>query len=398
MNTHNQNFIGIQAAQLGGAFSEIGACNYLIGRDFELKPYPNHKSAVHAFRTHEVSQLFIPVENSTSGRVVEWVEAFDDTGLGKHAVIAGAYLLKVEQCLLVVDGMKEQEIEAVTSMRPALDQTTNYTGNRQLTLIYDEDTLGAALRVRDSGGIINGLKTAAIASRLAGETAGLVNLGVINDEPTNTTRFWHIVRANLGTLSGTNIALTFNVPETRQGLLQAMRVLKKLGYKEIDLDSHLRSDSRLRHSFYGEFLRPHDTADPKTLVSALGNAGVGSRVLGIYTPKDSRGDITINTKPNKVHDPVHLNMRNLNVVEGGTVLYVDGESLKDSEDILECLKITNIHDICRPQIPTGKNFSRGYYVSLADVPQSIISNVISRLAAKRLVTTSFTVKNGKLHQ
>lgn len=395
MNTTNPRQIGIQATQLGGSFSEIGARDYFYGNNVEIVPYPNHKSAVHAFRTHEVSELFIPVENSTSGRVLEWVESFDDAGLGKRATIAGAYLLKVEQCLLVVEGMNEKEIEAVTSMKPAIDQTRDYTNSRDLVIIDDEDTLGAAIRVKESGGLINGLRTAAIASRLAGITAGLVNLGSINDENSNTTRFWHIVNADLRTLNGSNIALTFSVPETRQGLLRAMRVFKRLGYSEIDLDSHLRSNSGLRHSFYGEFLRPHHTADPKALVHELGSAGVDGRVLGLYTPKDTRGNITINTKPNKIHDPAVLDMKNLNVTEGATVLYIDADNLID---VLECLKITNIHDICRPKAPTGKDFSRGYYISLVHVPQSIVSNAVSRLTSKQLPTTTYVIKNGKLHR
>jgi len=393
MNTHNPNHVGIQSVQLGGSFSEIAAEKFFAGREVLLQPFTDHAMVVDAFRKRLVPEIFIPVRNSTYGHVLAWVEAFGSSGLGTRAFISGVQTIKVQQCLLAYEGMGEDELQAVASQIPALSQVSRYITRRGLVEFAENDTLGAALKIKESKGIIDGLRTAAVASKLAGVTAGLVNLGVINDEPTNATRFWHIVHSDGHNASGRNLALTLNVPEAKMGLLGAMRVLKDLGYIEIDIDSHLRSNSKDRHSFYGEFIRPHETADPKALILALKKSGIKSKILGLYTPKDDRGDITRRITPRAEPMIGQQDISGLCVEEGATVLYINANSLVD---ILECLKVASIFDMCRPKAPTGSDFASGYYVSLVGIPQSLINNALKRLDDQQLETMHFVIKNGVL--
>lgn len=389
--------IGIQAAALGGSFHEIAATELFSIPSENLVPFAHHAELVKALQNKKIGSAVIAVDNNVSGRVITAIDSL--RGLTRDIHIIGSGVLPVEQMLLIPPDMYEEEIEAVMSQRPALDQCQAYIHANGLVEVPEKDTLYAAQIVAKQKGIINGKRTAAIASRLAGQTTDLVAIRAINDRPDNGTKFWYVSREKNWQENGTHVALTFDLPTNAPGALyRAVQVIAgEHNYDFTDFDSHLQPWHANKRSFFAELKRGTKNS-PANLATALRKNNIRSRILGVYNASELVvEDSDMSIPPAISHDTWNAR-QGLVLPHESPVLHMEVQNKpKALLHVLGCLRRCNILDISRPTMPSGNNFQRGFYIVLdKEVTSHTLQDSCSRLLAKGFEVTLFKSKNGTL--
>jgi prephenate dehydratase len=136
-----------------------------------------------ALSAGEVEAIFIPVENSHAGTVVE---AYD-LMLEQPVTVRAERIHLIRHCLLGLPGAELRAIERVYSHPQALSQAAAFLRQHNLPAEPFYDTAGAAQMVAERGD----RRYAAVASHLAGERYGLSILAEdIQTASDNATRFF----------------------------------------------------------------------------------------------------------------------------------------------------------------------------------------------------------------
>ena len=165
-----------------GAYGEEALLAYFGEGEVEPLPAPTFSRAVDAVRAGRAAAALLPLENSLAGTVGEALDALLRTSL----VVTGEVILPVHHQLLGAPGSRLEDVQLVMSHPQALAQCERFLSEREVTVVVEADTAGAARRLRDDGDPT----TAVIASRRAAERYGLNVLAAeVQDAEPNLTRF-----------------------------------------------------------------------------------------------------------------------------------------------------------------------------------------------------------------
>ena len=124
----------------------------------------------------------LPIENSYAGEVGQ----VSDLMFSGKLKVTGVYELRVNQCLLGVNGTTEDTIKTVMSHPQALEQCGDHIARYGYNVIPYENTARAAKEVAEKGDVT----LAAIGSRSAAKLYGLTIIAEdINESSQNVTRF-----------------------------------------------------------------------------------------------------------------------------------------------------------------------------------------------------------------
>jgi prephenate dehydratase len=181
-----------------GAFSEDAAIK-LLGPGIDLVPRSTFAALVSSLEERSADYALLPVENSIIGLVQPAVDLLCESGL----IIIDELTLRIEQHLIGCPGSRFEEIEAVESQKPALDQCRRFFEEHpRIMRIESDDTAGSVASIVDCGD----RSRAAIASRRAAEIyGGLILKENLEDHPDNHTRFLLLSRNhNTETTRNTN--------------------------------------------------------------------------------------------------------------------------------------------------------------------------------------------------
>ncbi|MEM7301272.1 MAG: prephenate dehydratase [Pseudomonadota bacterium] len=177
MNTRTGR-IAFQGEQ--GANSDTACRN--VYPDMEPVPCPTFEDAFAAVRNSDVDLAMIPIENSVAGRVADIHHLLPESGL--H--IIGEYFLPIHFQLMVLPGVKRDDIRTVYSHVHALGQCRNIIRDNGWKGVVSGDTAGSARLVSQS----DDRTAASLAPELAAKLYGLEILERdVEDEAHNTTRF-----------------------------------------------------------------------------------------------------------------------------------------------------------------------------------------------------------------
>ncbi len=229
-----------------GAFSHLACSTYYP--DAEAVPCRSFAHAFDIVRGGNADMAMIPVENSLAGRVSDIYHLLPEGGL--H-IIAEHYL-PVHHNLLVLPGVKRDQIKTAYSHPMALSQVRHRLKNWGVLARGDLDTAGAAKRVSESGD----RTIAAIASNLAADIYGLDILDAnIEDENHNTTRF--LTLANTPSLPKQNgekvvTSFVFKVRNIPAALYKAMGGFATNGINMTKLESYMLEGSFTATQFYAD--------------------------------------------------------------------------------------------------------------------------------------------------
>ncbi len=399
--------IGIQAIPPVQGVFQTGsfhqkAVNEFFGVDEEDTTQIHHaEQQLRCFKTHEellaalagqvIRTAMVAVDNTYSGRVATAIEALRVRG-NRYKII-GRIAIAVDQHLLLPAGLQEKDVEQVISQLPALKQAGQEIDKNGWKTVAFHDTVASAVRVQETGGNLPGSdgvirKTAAIASVLAGKSAGLT-VGPRLSQEGNATTFWLISdepEKHAGILSQpTHSAFTFSVPDSKGGLLDIVSRLSDAGFDLTDIDCHLAAPDAKR-SFFTE-VRLSERATSQNLMSILEELGEAYdvQILGTYEDRTKADVHTAMTRTQSTDlASIHALWNGRNgeeIAKNSPVVYVEATNTVGSlKGMLESFyeNDINIVDMSRPYAPTG-NGARGFYFVLApSTPTASVLNELSR--------------------
>src|SRR5690606_11569941 len=163
-----------------GANSDT-ACRNMFP-DMEPLPCPTFEDAFNAVESGKADLAMIPIENTIAGRVADIHYLLPESRL--H--IAGEYFLPIHFQLMVLPGVKREEIRSVHSHIHALGQCRKFIRKSGWKPVIAGDTAGAARLVAEE----KQRSMAALAPRLAAKLYGLDIIAEnVEDVESNVTRF-----------------------------------------------------------------------------------------------------------------------------------------------------------------------------------------------------------------
>jgi prephenate dehydratase len=176
-----------------GAFGEEAIIGYFGPDAVEPIPMSTFSAVCDAVEFGSADAGVLPLENSLAGTVGDALDALAEGSL----TVVGELLLPVRHHLLVLPGVKLDEVEWVASHWQALSQCERFLAGRGWEIVPAADTAGAArdLAARDDR------HAAAVASERAAHRYGLeVAARDIQDSSHNVTRFAVLARSSGSTL------------------------------------------------------------------------------------------------------------------------------------------------------------------------------------------------------
>ncbi|WP_420960365.1 prephenate dehydratase [Brucella sp. IR073] len=261
-----------------GANSDT-ACRNMFP-DMEPLPCPTFEDAFNAVETGAADLAMIPIENTIAGRVADIHHLLPHSRL--H--IVGEYFLPIRFQLMVLPGVKLDEIKTVHSHIHALGQCRNIIRNNGWKPVVAGDTAGAARLIAELGD----RSMAALAPRLAADLYGLdIAAENVEDMENNITRFVVLSkteeRAPLPA-DGSRIVTTFvfrvrNVPAA---LYKAMGGFATNGVNMTKLESYQLGGTFTATQFYADIEGHPEERPVKLALEELAFFSKEMRILGVY--------------------------------------------------------------------------------------------------------------------
>ncbi|MEM9277234.1 MAG: prephenate dehydratase [Pseudomonadota bacterium] len=275
--------IGFQGAK--GANSEIAIRD--MYPQAEAVPHDTFEDVFNALARGEVELAMIPIENSLAGRVADIHHLLPESG----TFIVGEYFLPIRFDLMVLPGVKIEEIKTVYSHVHGLGQCRNIIRKHGWKAEVGGDTAGSAKLVseRDDRTI------AALAPALAAEIYGLETLvGNVEDADHNTTRFvilsnkqdW--VKPDNGPVITTFLFQVRNIPAA---LYKAMGGFATNGVNMTKLESYQIGGAFTATQFYADVEGHPEDKGVKLAFEELEFFTDEFRILGVYNAAKARENV-----------------------------------------------------------------------------------------------------------
>ncbi|MCD4659482.1 prephenate dehydratase [Agrobacterium sp.] len=274
-----------------GANSDI-ACRDMFP-DMEPLPCPTFEDAFNAIENGEADLGMIPIENTLAGRVADIHHLLPESRL--H--IIGEYFMPIRFQLMVMPGVKKDEIRTVHSHIHALGQCRKIIRSNGWKPVIAGDTAGAAKQVSEKGD----RSMAALAPRLAADLYGLDILAEnVEDSENNVTRFVVLSRDENWAKrqsrdnSTDEIIVTtfvFNVRNIPAALYKAMGGFATNGINMTKLESYQLGGKFVATQFYADIEGHPDDEPVRHALDELRFFSEKVRILGVYKGHAMRGKL-----------------------------------------------------------------------------------------------------------
>ncbi|KJF75512.1 prephenate dehydratase [Agrobacterium arsenijevicii] len=274
-----------------GANSDM-ACRDMFP-DMEPLPCPTFEDAFNAVENGEADLGMIPIENTLAGRVADIHHLLPESRL--H--IIGEYFMPIRFQLMVMPGVKKDEIRTVHSHIHALGQCRKIIRSNGWKPVVAGDTAGAARLVSEKGD----RSMAALAPRLA---AGLYGLDImaenVEDSENNVTRFVILSRDENWAKrqsrdeSSDEIIVTtfvFNVRNIPAALYKAMGGFATNGINMTKLESYQLGGKFVATQFYADIEGHPDDEPVRHALDELRFFSEKVHILGVYKGHAMRGKL-----------------------------------------------------------------------------------------------------------
>ncbi|CUX37577.1 prephenate dehydratase [Rhizobium oryzihabitans] len=274
-----------------GANSDM-ACRDMFP-DMEPLPCPTFEDAFNAIENGEADLGMIPIENTLAGRVADIHHLLPESRL--H--IIGEYFMPIRFQLMVMPGVKKEEIRTVHSHIHALGQCRKIIRSNGWKPVIAGDTAGAAKQVSEKGD----RSMAALAPRLAADLYGLDILAEnVEDSENNVTRFVVLSRDEnwakrqpRGDSPDEIIVTTFvfNVRNIPAALYKAMGGFATNGINMTKLESYQLGGKFVATQFYADIEGHPDDEPVRHALDELRFFSEKVRILGVYKGHAMRGKL-----------------------------------------------------------------------------------------------------------
>ncbi|TDK35550.1 prephenate dehydratase [Rhizobium deserti] len=272
---------------------EFGANSDMASRDMfpalQPLPCPTFEDAFQALENGEADLAMIPIENTIAGRVADIHTLLPESRL--H--IIGEYFMPIRFQLMVLPGVRREEIRTVHSHIHALGQCRKIIRSNGWKAVVAGDTAGAAKLVSEVGD----RSMAALAPRLAAELYGLEIIAEnVEDTENNVTRFvvlsrdekW-VHRQDPDELLVTTFV--FNVRNIPAALYKAMGGFATNGINMTKLESYQLGGKFVATQFYADIEGHPDDLPVRRALEELRFFSEKVRILGTYQGHPMRGTL-----------------------------------------------------------------------------------------------------------
>ena len=266
-----------------GANSDTASRN--VYPAMEPLPCPTFEDAFNAVETGKADLAMIPIENTIAGRVADIHHLLPESKL--H--IVGEYFLPIHFQLMVLPGVKRDEIKTVHSHIHALGQCRKYIRKNGWKAIVAGDTAGAAKQVSE----IKDRTMAALAPALAATLYGLDILEEnVEDTDSNVTRFVVLTRnKHWAERPSADVKMMttfiFRVRNVPAALYKAMGGFATNGINMTKLESY-QLGAFTATLFYADIEGHPDDPLVKLALEELRFFSREVRILGVYPASESR--------------------------------------------------------------------------------------------------------------
>ncbi|MBN9243076.1 MAG: prephenate dehydratase [Mesorhizobium sp.] len=266
-----------------GANSD-SACRDMFA-DMEPLPCPTFEDALNAVESGKADLAMIPIENTIAGRVADIHHLLPESKL--H--IVGEYFMPIHFQLMVLPGVKREEIRTVHSHIHALGQCRKYIRKNGWKPVIAGDTAGAAKLVAEE----KQRSMAALSPALAAKLYGLdVIEEDVEDIENNTTRFVVLTKSRQWVERPTPDAkmmttFIFRVRNVPAALYKAMGGFATNGVNMTKLESY-QLGAFTATQFYADIEGHPDDTGVKNALEELRFFTREVRIVGVYPRSASR--------------------------------------------------------------------------------------------------------------
>jgi prephenate dehydratase len=254
-----------------------------FGPKIETLPCESFDNVFAAVQGEKCDCGIIPIENSLAGSI----HRNYDLLLQHQLYIVGEYLLRVQHCLIGLEGAAIGDIRKVISHPQGLAQCVRYIHTLGVLTEVGYDTAGSVKIVKERGDPA----LAAIASRRAAEFYGMNILAEgIEDDPANFTRFLVIDRKPVFPGDDAKTSIVFTLKNLPGALFKALSVF---ALRDIDLtkmESRPLIGKPWEYLFYIDFVGSTTERRASRALEHLGEYATSLRVLGSYSRHILSGD------------------------------------------------------------------------------------------------------------
>jgi chorismate mutase/prephenate dehydratase len=265
---------GVAYQGVPGAYGEEALLSY-FGENTARKPLQRFEDVVLAVIQGQAPYGVLPIENSTTGAVIEVHELLESYCF--H--IVGEVIIRIEHCLLGVTGTKIEDIQKVYSHPQGLLQCSRYLDTHpDWEQIPYYNTAISARFVSER----NDKTCAAIAGRHAADEYGLEILCPdIHDSAHNHTRFI-IIGAQPDTKKSNKVSILLRLNNTSGTLFHALRPLAEAGINLLRIEARPAPDKNWEYLFFIDFQGNQDDPRIEPVLEELKRQSRSCRVLGRY--------------------------------------------------------------------------------------------------------------------
>ncbi|MEZ5790028.1 MAG: prephenate dehydratase [Nitratireductor sp.] len=280
MNKARTGKIGFQGAR--GANSEIASRE--VFPNMEAVPCDTFEDVFNALAARSIDLAMIPIENTLAGRVADIHHLLPASG----TFIIGEHFLPIHFDLMVLPGVKAEDIKTVYSHVHALGQCRKIIRQHGWKAVVGGDTAGSAKFVSEQGD----RTIAALAPALAAEIYGLDTLARnVEDADHNTTRFVILSNEEKWAKQGDGPVMTtflFQVRNLPAALYKAMGGFATNGVNMTKLESYQLGGSFSATQFYADIEGHPDDTPVKNAFEELEFFCKEFRILGVYPKAQER--------------------------------------------------------------------------------------------------------------
>ncbi len=229
-----------------GSFGEEALLTF-FGEDTNRIGFPYFSQVIDAVRKGEAEFGVLPIENSSTGAVIEAYDLLRDSG----CYIVGEEKLPIRHCLLGLPGADMDQIQKVYSHPQGLAQSSQFLQEHSnYQCVSYLNTAMSAKLVRDSGDF----SLAAIGSKRCADTYGLQILAEgINDSLHNHTRFVMISGKSLLAEEANKISICFDLAHATGSLYQILTFFAINKINLLKLESRPIPGKNWEYSFFIDF-------------------------------------------------------------------------------------------------------------------------------------------------
>ena len=187
-----------------GAYSQAAMAAY-FGEGVNSFHVETFRDAMIAIDEGSADFAVLPIENSTAGIVSEIYDLLAEF----ENYIVGEQIIKIEHCLMGIEGTKLSDIRTVYSHPQSLMQSARFLNSHNWQQISMQNNAFAARKVAQD----QELSQAAIASEYAARLYGLRVLEKgVNDSSTNSTRFIIVTNQKIFLENAKKVSICFEIP------------------------------------------------------------------------------------------------------------------------------------------------------------------------------------------